>query len=77
MTPKQIDAVTIAEMAKDIAYIKEALVGTDHNPGLTSKVAEHDNYITQAKTAQALIKWAVGSGWLVSIIGFVWVLVRR
>lgn len=65
------EAVDIAVMAQDIKYIKENLEET------VKLVNKHETYITQAKTVQGLVKWSVGSGWLLTLGGFLFLLMKR
>lgn len=56
------------EIRSDIRLIKEKLLGTDKEPGICKIVQDDHEFIIGLKANNSLLKYAVGSGWGITII---------
>ena len=50
------------------ALVNEALIGNGHE-GLIKQVSRHDKYISEEEGRKKFINLAMGSGWLLTILG--------
>ena len=65
----------LAEMHTDIKWIRKSLEGNGVD-GIQKGVQENTNYRIQSETRLKLLFGAIGSGWAVSIITLIFMIVR-
>jgi len=65
--------VEISQIHNDVTWIRRKLEGNGEE-GLVRKVTKNTQHRIEAQERQRLLTWAVGSGWGITLIGFIFMI---